>query len=143
MNSAPVSRSQIRLQPVSGGTIFIFNTTQQGMFQTVVEQINNLTSALEKDKIPGEPEFFIVFGPFDNVIRFEVDDFCLVNKISSLAGISSQQIQCAYKIWDSTQLTNNPGKEEYRKPLCCLTQLKIQNHLMLGCGLELEEASYC
>lgn len=136
MGNKKVKKSKLRLIPLSGGTIIVFNTIQQGMYKNVLSQIKNLENELKEKNIQVGIELFTVFGPFDNIIRFDIDDFCLVNRISSMAGVSSQQIQCAYPIWS----TKKPGSSDnYWKPFCCLTQFKVQNHLMLGHGPEIEE----
>lgn len=141
MENKTVKKAELRLKPLSDGTIgtiIVFNTVQQGMYGKVLKQVEDLKTELEADKYPVRIELFTVFGPFDNVIRFDIDDFCLVNRISSLAGVYSQQIQCAYPIWSSEK----PGSigNNHWKPFCCITQLKVQNHLMLGHGPEIEEA---
>lgn len=129
---------KIRLSPISGGTIIVFNTVQQGRYEKILKQINELEGDLKEKNIPVMIEQFTVFGPFDNVIRFDIDDFCWVNQISSMSGVSSQQIQCAYPIWRSNKLDRSDNN--YWKPFCCITQLKVQNHLMLGHGPEIEES---
>ncbi|MCP5107358.1 MAG: hypothetical protein GY950_28485 [bacterium] len=127
----------IRLRPISQGTILVYNTIQLGMFQTVKEQIKAFQNDLKKKNIEIEPEYFTSFGPFDNIIRFDVDDFCMVNNLSSLPGVSSQQIQCTYTIRRFSKAeSGGPGW----KPYCTITQLKVQNYLMLGYGPEMEEA---
>ena len=128
---------KIRLRPISQGTILVYNTIQLGMFQTVKKQIKAFQDDLKEKNIEIEPEYFTAFGPFDNVIRFDVDDFCLVNKLSSLPGVSSQQIQCTYTI---RRFPEKEDGERSWKPFCTITQLKVQNYLMLGYGPEMEEA---
>ncbi|MCX6583644.1 MAG: hypothetical protein NT166_26005 [Candidatus Aminicenantes bacterium] len=137
MNCSSNDGNSIKLRPIAGGTIFVFNSEQYGMFKTVSDRINKLKEDQEKNFIPMKVESLVAFGPFDRVIRLDVDDFCLVNTISSLPGISSQQIQCAYSVWSSHQEDAN---EKYFKPFCIITQLKIHNHLILRSGPEIEEA---
>lgn len=127
----------IRLRPRGKGTIFVFNTISQGIFADFKDEVDLLVKDLKREGISLDPQFFVAFGPFDNIVRFDVDDFSLVSRISSLHGVSAQQIQCAYTLWDSPGLGD---MDPFWKPFCCITQLKIQNHLMLGCGPEIEEA---
>jgi hypothetical protein len=138
MEKRTVKRTRVRLSPRSCGTIIVFNTVHQGMYQQLLRQIREMEEeAKNPESIPIKIETFTAFGPFDNVIRFDVDDFCLVNRISSIAGVSSQQIQCAYTIW-KPEISSSNDKGHW-KPFCCITQLKVQNHLMLGNGPEIEE----
>jgi len=137
MSSRSGYDEHIRLSPRGKGTIFVFNTIAQGMFADFKQEVDLLVEDLKREDISLDPQFFVAFGPFDNIVRIDVDDFSLVNRISSLHGVNAQQIQCAYALWNS----NGPEDRGLLwKPFCCITQLKIQNHLMLGCGPEIEEA---
>lgn len=136
-NTVVIFDEEIRLRPKSEGTIIVYNTIQPGMFKTVKDRIKALKSDFKKKNIEIVPEYFTAFGPFDNIIRFDVDDFCLVNNLSSLPGINSQQIQCVYTVKRLPEKIDDEGKW---KPFCTITQLKVQNYLMLGYGPEVEEA---
>lgn len=131
----PVNR--FRLSPLDVGTIFVFNTMQQGMEKSVFDQVKTLKERQREAKLPLSIQYIVSFGPFDNVIRIDdVDDNCIVNEISSLAGISSQQIQCAYRIWQSAKVVIDDGLTH---PFLCITQLKIQNSVVLSTAPEIEE----
>lgn len=141
---------ELRPREGCGASIVVFNTIQQGMYEKFLNQLNTLEKDLETIQPDSNSQKYVAFGPFDNVIRFDVDDFCMVNQISSMAGVSSQQIQCVYSLWNYAGKDIGKYKKMYKEkhkqnaaasffPFCCITQLKVQNHLMLGHGPKLEE----
>lgn len=127
----------IRMKPISKGSIFVFNCIQQGLYNEFENQIRGIQKDLRKYDDDALVDRFISFGPFDKLIRVDrISDFSVVNKFSSLAGVSSQQIQCAYKIWEKVVKGRDFKKEPH---FGIITQLKIQNHLILGNGPHAEE----
>lgn len=128
--------------PLNGGVVLVFNSIQQGMYRKFRREIDNLKDYFKKQHLTVPCEMFAAFGPFDNILRFNTDDFSVLTPLSSLSYVSSQQIQYAYPIWKSTdgEKTQEGKKPENRRPFCLITQLKIQNHLSLFKGPEIEPA---
>ena len=88
---------------------------------------------IRKENEDNKLELFVAFGPHDNLVRIDIDDYCIVNDLASFRGINSQQIHCTYRLWKSKA-------NSIVKPFCCLTQVKIQNYLALCGEMEIEEA---
>ncbi|HUV35530.1 MAG TPA: hypothetical protein VMX58_01165, partial [Patescibacteria group bacterium] len=127
----------VKLKPISKGAIFVFNSIQQGMYGNMMDQTRKVRQKFFSDTASKTFEYLVAFGPFDNILRIEHDNFCVVNEFSSLQGVSSQQIQIAYPIH---RMGARIGAEASIAHFGIITQLKIQNYLMLGNGPEIEEA---